>query len=73
MYMTCWSVNTDARFSCLRAQEEYEFAVGKLDTEMMLLDERMRQHADVLCQASDAADTDKQHFVERIDRVRHRV
>ena len=71
MYLTCWSVNIDGSFSCLRAQEKYEFAVGKLDAKIMLLVERMRQHADVLGHASDAADTD--NFVERKDRVRHRV
>ena len=45
-------------FSCLRAQKESLYAVDKLHTEMMLLDERMGQHADVLRQVCGAADTD---------------
>ena len=49
------------------------FAAVKLHTEVMLLDERMQQHADVLRQVFDAANMDKHHSVERTDRVRHRV
>ena len=43
----------------------------------MLLNEQlvesMRQHADALRKARDAADMDKHRFVERADRVRNRV
>ncbi len=71
--MTYWCVGTSARSVFLRAQTSHRDAVVWLDMEVTLLDERVRQHTDAPCTATDAADTDERHFVGHTDQVRHRM